>query len=338
MSDLCRSNHFRRFSLDYLDFPILRESYSSGSIVQAERVFYLADANYNVTGLVKYNSGEEKWEVAERYTYTPYGVVTYRAADWGAYTASNPQSLYANTTLYTGRTLDVLTSLYYYRARFYDALLERFLSRDPIQADGNQYRYCGNNPVLRADATGMAWREVTCTFDSGTEIWSETVAADTAETAAQACHRRAVGWGWGTAWKVIGAREGPLNGNHQDHAGTYESDYADLAVTKCECQKDAAAAEEACKVRVALRAAGLQTGRNLTSFGEGILGVVAGGAGTKLVVSGAMVGTGWTLIATGIVIAGKGAYDFYVSYEIGLAATAAADRYCNCAAAVVGAQ
>jgi RHS repeat-associated protein len=34
--------------------------------------------------------------------------------------------------LYTGRLLDTLTGLYYYRARFYDAVLERFVNRDPI--------------------------------------------------------------------------------------------------------------------------------------------------------------------------------------------------------------
>ena len=114
----------------YIDAPILRDTLNTAGtgIVAAERVFYLADANYNVTGLVKYDSGTSDWQVAERYTYTPYGVVTYRNADW----TTAGSSANANTTLYTGRTLDLLTSLYYYRARYYDAGLERFISRDPI--------------------------------------------------------------------------------------------------------------------------------------------------------------------------------------------------------------
>ena len=69
----------------YIDSPILRDTYAGGSIVEAERLFYLADANYNVTGLVKYDNGTSTWQVAERYTYTPYGEVTYREVDWAAY-------------------------------------------------------------------------------------------------------------------------------------------------------------------------------------------------------------------------------------------------------------
>jgi RHS repeat-associated protein len=106
---------------------------------------------------VKYNSGESAWRVVERYSYAPYGVATFRDASWTAYAGPNPQSLFSNTTLYTGRTWDALISLYYYRARFYDAVLERFIGRDPIGygADINLYRYCGNNPVIYVDPKGL---------------------------------------------------------------------------------------------------------------------------------------------------------------------------------------
>ncbi len=144
----------------YIDAPILRDTYQTingeQSINLPDRVFYLADANYNVTGLMQYDSGSSTWQPVERYTYTPYGVVTYRDASWAAYTGSNPQSQFSNTILYTGRTLDVSTGLYYYRARFYDALLERFVNRDPIAADVNLYRYCGNTPISDTDPTGQA--------------------------------------------------------------------------------------------------------------------------------------------------------------------------------------
>ena len=59
----------------YIDSAILRDTYSGGSIVQAARVFYLSDANYNVTGLVK--CVDSVWGVAE-HTPTP---PTYRR--WG---------------------------------------------------------------------------------------------------------------------------------------------------------------------------------------------------------------------------------------------------------------
>jgi RHS repeat-associated protein len=157
----------------YIDAPILRDTLNTAGtgIVTAERVFYLGDANYNVTGLVKYDSGN--WKVAERYTYTPYGVVTYRNADWTTATSSAN----ANTTLYTGRELDLLTGLHYYRARYYDAGLERFISRDPIGYAGkdfNVYRYVGDNPSVRVDPTGEILYAVDGTTnnrDSNTNVW-----------------------------------------------------------------------------------------------------------------------------------------------------------------------
>jgi RHS repeat-associated protein len=140
----------------YIDAPIFRDTLNTAGdgIVAAERVFYLSDANYNVTGLVKKVSGV--WQVVERYNYTPYGVVTYRNADWTTATSSANN----NTTLYTGRTLDLLTALYYYRARFYDALMERFINRDPsgyASRDENLYRYVFGSPIDHQDPSGLGW-------------------------------------------------------------------------------------------------------------------------------------------------------------------------------------
>ena len=134
----------------YIDAAILRDTYSSGSIVQAARVFYLSDANYNVTGLVK--CVDNVWGVAERYTYTPYGVVTYRLGNWST-TGSSANS---NTTLYTGRTLELLTAIYYYRGRYYDPLLERFITTDPmgVKAGMNFFRYADNDPADGLDPFG----------------------------------------------------------------------------------------------------------------------------------------------------------------------------------------
>ena len=42
--------------------------------------------------------------------------------------------------------------------RYYDPLLARFLSRDPIGYEGgiNLYAYCGNNPIMGSDPSGLA--------------------------------------------------------------------------------------------------------------------------------------------------------------------------------------
>ncbi len=58
---------------------------------------------------------------------------------------------------YTGRERDADTGLLYYRARFYDPQLGRFISEDPIGLHGgiNSYAYVGNSPVNYVDPLGL---------------------------------------------------------------------------------------------------------------------------------------------------------------------------------------
>ncbi len=58
---------------------------------------------------------------------------------------------------FTGRERDEFTGLYYYRARWYDAMIGRFISEDPIGfagGDVNLYGYVKNNPVNFVDPNG----------------------------------------------------------------------------------------------------------------------------------------------------------------------------------------
>jgi RHS repeat-associated protein len=57
---------------------------------------------------------------------------------------------------YTGREHDAENGLYYYRARYYDPELGRFLTEDPLgfQAGINFYAYVGNNPINANDPSG----------------------------------------------------------------------------------------------------------------------------------------------------------------------------------------
>ncbi len=62
-----------------------------------------------------------------------------------------------NPYAYTGRVFDT-AELYYYRARYYDPTIERFISEDPIgfaSGDFNWYRYVGNDPVDFLDPSGL---------------------------------------------------------------------------------------------------------------------------------------------------------------------------------------
>jgi len=63
----------------------------------------------------------------------------------------------ANPFTYTGREFDAESNLYYYRARYYDPQIGRFLSEDPIglsAGDANLYSYVLNNPVNLVDPNG----------------------------------------------------------------------------------------------------------------------------------------------------------------------------------------
>lgn len=64
---------------------------------------------------------------------------------------------------YTGREFDEETGLYYYRARYYDAQVGRFISEDPIGFDAgsaNLYRYVDNSPLNATDPSGNVLIEV----------------------------------------------------------------------------------------------------------------------------------------------------------------------------------
>ena len=62
-----------------------------------------------------------------------------------------------NPFRYCGEYYDTETGFIYLRARYYDPMVGRFTSVDPIKSGLNWYSYCDNNPVTRIDPTGEAW-------------------------------------------------------------------------------------------------------------------------------------------------------------------------------------
>jgi RHS repeat-associated protein len=77
------------------------------------------------------------------YAYSAYGEIAVLGPDGG------------NALRYTGREDDG-SGLFYYRARYYDPVLKRFVTEDPIGLEGgiNLYTYVRSNPVGLNDPTG----------------------------------------------------------------------------------------------------------------------------------------------------------------------------------------
>jgi RHS repeat-associated protein len=81
---------------------------------------------------------------ATSYAYEPFGKNTVNGAS-------------ANPFQFTGRENDG-TGLYYYRARYYNPQLGRFLNEDPLRFGGgdvNLFAYANNNPINFTDPSGL---------------------------------------------------------------------------------------------------------------------------------------------------------------------------------------
>ncbi|MBD3350523.1 MAG: hypothetical protein GF364_03455 [Candidatus Lokiarchaeota archaeon] len=92
-------------------------------------------------------------EIIERYSYDVFGKVTIKDGDGEV----NDVSAYGNEYFFTGRRLDYETGNYYYRFRYYNPDIGRFLQPDPIGYDDgmNIYTYVGNNPLNWIDPLGL---------------------------------------------------------------------------------------------------------------------------------------------------------------------------------------
>ena len=79
---------------------------------------------------------------------------TYAYEPFGATTSSGASS--TNSLQFTGRENDG-AGLYFYRARFYSAQLQRFVSEDPLGSDGglNLFAYAADSPTNLVDPLGL---------------------------------------------------------------------------------------------------------------------------------------------------------------------------------------
>jgi RHS repeat-associated protein len=117
----------------YIDAPVVRfrDGNVDGDLDDTQNnvdstLYYTYDGNFNVTGLIGTNG-----TVAERYTYDPYGQVTFKAANWSD-AANQAKSAYDNEILYCGYRFDPESGLYQVRYRYLHSTLGKWIARDPI--------------------------------------------------------------------------------------------------------------------------------------------------------------------------------------------------------------
>jgi RHS repeat-associated protein len=146
------------YGIDYIDHVILRDrdadnAGDTGSLGGEgsgleERLYYTHNRQFSVTGLVS-----QTGTVVERTIYDPYGESQYFSSSYASPTAT---SSYANNVSFTGRWVDPTGELYF-RARYYDPELGRFISQDPMMyVDGmSMYGYCRSNPLCLLDPMGL---------------------------------------------------------------------------------------------------------------------------------------------------------------------------------------
>jgi len=105
-----------------------------------ESSYYERDGVNSVTSLTT-SAGA----TVSTYTYDSFGNL------------ANSTGTLGNPFRYTGREFDPETGIYFYRSRYYDAVVGRFTREDPLRfgsGDPNFYEYVGNDPADYSDPTG----------------------------------------------------------------------------------------------------------------------------------------------------------------------------------------
>src|SRR5260370_24028129 len=126
-------------TVDYLNGPGLdNQGRPTSNVKKKSTALYFATDHLGSTAALT----NDKGHVVDEITYDAFG---------------NGSGSKETRNDYTGRERDPLTGLLFYRARWYDPQIGRFVAEDPVGLAGgvNQFAYVGNNPQNRVDPSGL---------------------------------------------------------------------------------------------------------------------------------------------------------------------------------------
>ncbi len=160
-----------------------------------EDQYPLQDLLYRTTALT-----DDSGNIVEAYDCDAYGnTLTFDAAgtggNWWADDASEADEPMCDF-IFTGRRFDAESRIFYFRARYYDSGLGRFLSRDPIgfrSGDVNFYAYVRNRAPNASDALGF--RDCYCKNKCGNLVSSTNLINDYINNIIELARRAAVARG-----------------------------------------------------------------------------------------------------------------------------------------------
>ena len=133
---------------DVLSKDITASGAAKGLALTAGSYHYLKDSVGTITDIT--NSSGDK---IQHYVYSVYGQVLRIENGSGADITNSPAL--KPYLAFTARELDSESELYYFRARYYNGTIGRFLQADPLNETFSPYSYSRNDPVNRFDPSGL---------------------------------------------------------------------------------------------------------------------------------------------------------------------------------------
>jgi RHS repeat-associated protein len=143
---------------DIIGARLTHEAVEAGLSTAQGQVYYLKDHLGSVNEVVNANGS-----IIQKMEYGAFGQL--RSVKNSSNEEVSFESAPVRTSFtYTGREFEPELGMYYYRARYYDPSVGRFLQQDPDpgklidpQTIISKYNYANNNPVMNNDPTGKFW-------------------------------------------------------------------------------------------------------------------------------------------------------------------------------------